>query len=859
MSAKLGTLTLDLVAKIGGYVEPIKQAEKQTAASFAKMKDSVSKYGPIVAGMAAAAGGALLAMATQYTQAAIEVERFAFLSNASTTEFQKMAVGAETVGISAEKLSDQMKDFNEKLGEFVTIGSGGAVDFFEQIATQTEGGAVGARKLAIEMQRLSGPQALQLYVDKMEEAGVTQQQMSFYLESMASDTTALIPLLRNGGEGFKLWADAAERAGAVMDEEAIAKAKELKGQTHLLNLQMTGFKNNLLSEVVPALVDISDAFSSGNKEARGMAEGGMVLANVLKGVAIVGAGVYAVINTIANSIAGVAASAINAKKSMEVGDSSLLYGNAKKLLIGGISFFADFKRESGGINQAMQSNQAVADNLVKTIDGVLDSALSDAAAAMGKYQAATDGSTAGSQAWVDKQNKAEKAARKNNDALKEQQRLLKEQAQLRDQISYDFSPKLTQIDTDLQRQLAEIRKANFGAEQADYIAKAQARADLEKEIYLRKLTEELNSHIWTEQKKLQYSYETQEMIAAESTELTADLKQLKIDSLKEQFQEELFYIKLANERRLLDAQSTYKSEAEIMQWRYNLERMELEKIKDPQLQKDLINASYMSQDRETDSARYAAWGNYRDAIGIDMSAEDDRSRREEAVTEALEWELITREEYQQKMLESQSKFIRDRASLGLKDAETTISGMTDLMGSLLGEQSAGYKAMFAVQKAAALAKVIMNAPETFSNTYNSVSAIPLIGPYIAPVVAGGALAVQLAQAAQIRSMNLSGMAHDGIDSVPTEGTWLLDRGERVVDRRTNADLKDYLATNKNSGVNININVPVGYTATKRVDGDGTVTVDIVKDMIDEAFNNVRKPNSKQSRAMQEAFGLSPAR
>lgn len=812
MSAKLGTLTLDLVAKIGGYVEPIKQAEKQTAASFAKMKDSVSKYGPIVAGMAAAAGGALLAMATQYTQAAIEVERFAFLSNASTTEFQKMAVGAETVGISAEKLSDQMKDFNEKLGEFVTIGSGGAVDFFEQIATQTEGGAAGARKLALEMQRLSGPQALQLYVDKMEEAGVTQQQMSFYLESMASDTTALIPLLRNGGEGFKLWADAAERAGAVMDEEAIAKAKELKVQTHLLNLQMTGFKNNLLSEVVPALVDISDAFSSGNKEARGMAEGGMVLANVLKGVAIVGAGVYAVINTIANSIAGVAASAINAKKSMEVGDSSLLYGNAKKLLIGGISFFADFKRESGGINQAMQSNQAVADNLVKTIDGVLDSALSDAAAAMGKYQAATDGSTAGSQAWVDKQNKAEKAARKNNDALKEQQRLLQEQAQLRDQISYDFSPKLTQIDTDLQRQLTEIRKANFGAEQADYIAKAQARADLEKEIYLRKLTEELNSHIWTEQKKLQYNYETQEMIAAESTELTADLKQLKVDALKEQFQEELFYIKLANERRLLDAQSTYKSEAEIMQWRYNLERMELEKIKDPQLQKDLINASYMSQDRETDSARYAAWGNYRDAIGIDMSAEDDRSRREEAITEALEWELITREEYQQRMLESEQNYYIAKAQLGLDSAQQTLGTWTSVFGSLLGEQSSAYAAMFALEKGFAVAKALMAAPEAYSKAYNAVVGTPYIGPYIAPVMGGAAAAAQVAQAAIIKSVNFSGQAHDGLEYVPREGTYLLDKGERVVTSNTSAKLDKTLdrvqqaqSSNPANSPNVNLN------------------------------------------------------
>ena len=53
--------------------------------------------------------------------------------------------------------------------------------------------------------------------------------------------------------------------------------------------------------------------------------------------------------------------------------------------------------------------------------------------------------------------------------------------------------------------------------------------------------------------------------------------------------------------------------------------------------------------------------------------------------------------------------------------------------------------------------------------------------------------------ATISSVSLQGMAHDGIDNVPKEGTWLLDKGERVVDSRTNADLKDYLAKGGGSG------------------------------------------------------------
>ncbi|MEQ1305111.1 hypothetical protein ABLB95_15150 (plasmid) [Acinetobacter radioresistens] len=841
MSTRLGTLTLDLIAKIGGYISPIREAERQTQTSFAKMRDSVSKYGPIVAGMAATAGGALLAMAAQYTQAAIEVERFAFLSNASTAEFQKMAVGAETVGISAEKLSDMMKDFNEKLGEFITLGSGGALDFFEQIAIQTEGGAEGARKLALEMQRLSGPQALQLYVDKMEEAGVTQQQMSFYLESMASDTTALIPLLRNGGEGFKLWADAAERAGAVMDDEAIRSAKEMKAQIHLLDLQMTGFKNELLQGTIPALVDIADAFNSADVEGQGLASTGQVMGNVLRGVAAIAMGVYASINAVAVSIAGLAATATQSRDVITGGQ-----GWWKTLFQPG---WKTIGLAAGAVaTHAGEDLQTGFEQTSKTINGLFDDAVSNATAKMGQLQTAMDGAAKGSQDWVDKQNKAEKAARKNNDALKEQQRLLQEQAQLRDQISYDFSPKLTQIDTDLQRQLAEIRKANFGAEQADYIAKAQARADLEKEIYLRKLTEELNSHIWTEQKKLQYSYETQEMIAAESTELTADLKQLKIDSLKEQFQEELFYIKLANERRLLDAQSTYKSEAEIMQWRYNLERMELEKIKDPQLQKDLINASYMSQDRETDSARYAAWGNYRDAIGVDMSAEDDRSRREEAITEALEWELITKEEYQQKMLESEAEYMNARAQLQLNGWESIASGTASIMADMFGKQSAAYKIMFAAEKGFAIAQSALAIQQSVAK------AMALGFPQNIPVI--GQAVMQGAQIiSTIKSVQLAGQAHDGLEYVPREGTYLLDKGERVVTSDTSAKLDRTLdkvqQTGTSGDVIINNYTSAEVSASTGSSGELILTIkETIDQYVPAQFSN---PNSRLSKSVTNNF------
>lgn len=59
-------------------------------------------------------------------------------------------------------------------------------DFFEKVAPR-----VGVT--ADQFARLSGPEALQLYVDTLERAGLSQQEMTFYLEAMASDATRAFP------------------------------------------------------------------------------------------------------------------------------------------------------------------------------------------------------------------------------------------------------------------------------------------------------------------------------------------------------------------------------------------------------------------------------------------------------------------------------------------------------------------------------------------------------------------------------------------------------------------------------------------------------------------------------------------
>jgi hypothetical protein len=158
-----------------------------------------------------ALGAGFTASAREALRLGREIENLSRVANSTPAEFQKMAHAAETVGISQEKLADQFKDFDERVGQYLNEGSGELQQFFEEIAPQ-----VGVT--ADEFARLSGPEALQLYAKSLEEAGIQGKQFDEMLERTASDAKVLAPLLANGSAELKRLGREAEDNGLIMSD-----------------------------------------------------------------------------------------------------------------------------------------------------------------------------------------------------------------------------------------------------------------------------------------------------------------------------------------------------------------------------------------------------------------------------------------------------------------------------------------------------------------------------------------------------------------------------------------------------------------------------------------------------------------
>lgn len=140
----------------------------------------------------------------------------------------------------------------------------------------------------------------------------------------------------------------------------------------------------------------------------------------------------------------------------------------------------------------------------------------------------------------------------------------------------------------------------------------------------------------------------------------------------------------------------------------------------------------------------------------------------------------------------------------LSQAGTVWGSMTQMVKDAAGEGSAAYKAMFLAQQAIAIGQAIIN------TELGATKALAEGGMIMGVPAATMVRAMGYASVGLIAAQTIQGMAHDGIDNIPKEGTWLLDGGERVLNPQQNKDLTRYLE-DQNSGGGGDVNITVHVT------------------------------------------------
>jgi tape measure domain-containing protein len=397
-----------------------------------------------------------------------------------------------------------------------------------------------------------------------------------------------------------------------------------------------------------------------------------------------------------------------------------------------------------------------------------------------------------------------------DDLMKAQDEYLQyqeQQAEKRKQLELDVADYETQVRTDLADRKSEIDAAGFDDEKASKLKVQYERwADLDIAAFKDAQNEKLSalSDYLKSDEQLAIQHHARRLKEIErDRDLTTDQKIEAILLLDQQRDHELKNIQLATNKRIFEYQKAFMTASEIMLKYYELEREEIDlTIQSVEERNAAIAAIEYQKQSRVDSAMAAWGGTYSDMTGQgeDHALSQKRFSRTDESQELFDAQMAlanSAEEretiwkaHHNRMEFIEQEYFRARATMQLQWGQSYVQGAAGVMAQVFGEQSTAYQAMFAMQKALAIAEVYLNAPKTYSSVLASASTIPVVGPFIAPGLAAGAVALQMAQAAMIGSVSFNpvGMAHDGIDRIPEEGSWWLNKGERVLTDQTSAKL-----------------------------------------------------------------------
>ena len=245
-------------------IDQTREAFRSVQGNISGLSGNLKSLGGVLAGVFAGFSvGAVLKETADYGK---EIDRLSTLAGVSIERFQELAFASERVGISTEKLADIFKDVQDKVGDFIQTGGGPLADFFEKIGPQV---GVTAEQFA----KLGGADALQLYVSSLQKANLTQAELTFYLEAIASDSALLLPLLQNNGEAFNRLAEEARALGVVLDRETIEQSREFSANLERMSALTVSLGRSISNSLIPSFNALFETILAVNKVSKEEGDG----------------------------------------------------------------------------------------------------------------------------------------------------------------------------------------------------------------------------------------------------------------------------------------------------------------------------------------------------------------------------------------------------------------------------------------------------------------------------------------------------------------------------------------------------------------------------------------------------------
>ncbi|CAM7617309.1 phage tail tape measure protein [Citrobacter freundii] len=755
----LGTLTIDLIAKTGGFVSGLNQAERASAKWSKQVQDDAASASAALAGIGAAAvtaglgvGAAGFQLLKSTSKQITETDRWAKSLRISTQELLAWQFAAEKAGVSGDQMADIFKDIGDKIGDAVLNKSGEAVD------------ALNALGLSAEKLSKVSPDKQLLAIGESLGKIATNAEKTTILESLGNDLSKLLPLFDNNNEKLKQFIDLAKDYGIAPDPSSIDDLVKVNQLFEDMEAQVSGLKMEIAAGL--AKVDLTPLQNSLDKLHDVLTD-----PVVLQGISDLVSEVAQLAGWLVKAAAGagqLAAStgnrfaALSGKIDLNNIDQvneriAYLQKNLeerKGFYSQDKSMFAWLTGEDDSVktlNDELNTLIKTRDKLAKPIVGALP--LGPATVVREKPFALPPGGTNGKVT-------PDSGAKKLESAFKATELAYQRQIALIDTTG----KKVTEV-TELQRLQFDIADGKLtGLNETQKTRLSQLATEIDRLNDIKKLNEE-------NLKLAEFVINLQTSNRNDKASLDIDIAGRWLgDEERERMRE-----RLRIEADFLSQQAELQKQYQSGDITKSLYDRETEALNDSLAERLRIQEEYYQQ---VDQLRNDGTAGFVSGLATQIEASMDLySNMQEVGAQAFS---------------SLTDMIVEWAETGKMNVKDFASTFIQSMGAALLQYAAAQVAMAALQAFTAMIGV----------------------PYVGPALAGPAATAAAASAGVLMlgvSTALKGQAHDGIDSVPETGTWLLQKGERVTTAKTSAKLDatlDRVGRQSTGGQAPNINIPL---------------------------------------------------
>jgi lambda family phage tail tape measure protein len=760
----LGTLTIDLIAKVGGFVQGMDKAERASQKWSAQVKKDAKEVGASIVAIGAAAataavgiGAAGLAVVKNTAQQVTEADRWAKSLKMSTQDLLAWQYAAEQAGLTGDNIADIFKDINDKVGDAVLNKSGEAAQALDTLGLSAEK----LSQQSPDKQLLAISSALQKIPSQ---AGKTN-----ILESLGNDLSKMLPLFDNNNEKLKQFIQLSKDFGIAPPQEDIDNLVKVNQFFQDIETSARGLKMEIASGL--AKVDLSP-LQDGLDDIRDVFTDPAILQGLsdLVGEAISLAGVVGRIAGGLGAIATYTRSRIGA-----------VSGNYNAADEGDIAQRIEFLNKRGDQSKEQKDELEFLSKRLQFLRAIKSSMTPEEVerGAKGLSSLLSDMglSPTDNNYKLGKGESNQKITTKSNptdNAFKSRLLDLQKQAAL-----IETTGKKTAEVTELEKVNFDITSGNLKAlseaqkEQLRYAAKIidSKKEELRLNQENAKLAEFV-SGLDRQNKIIRQGYDND--LAGRSLGLKDRSRMRELNNIQQDF--EYKQADLLKQYQSGDiTKSLYESETDAL--KSSLE----ERL---QIQEDYYHESDGLRN-DWESGISSALSDFAD------SSSDYYQQAADAMTSILGSATDSISEHLYDVIsgtESMGEAIKGIFSdLG----KSVIKALVDMAAQWIVYQGVQMLVNKSAQ-ASAIPSMIANAQATALQAqlaaFASTAAIPIVGPGLAPAAMAAAAAITEPMVAAISAASLSGMAHDGIDAVPETGTWLLQKGERVTTAATSAKL-----------------------------------------------------------------------